>query len=144
MGWRYRVTESVLSPESRAKREREGLLLEGGAGVVVSSPECAAELHALQGAVDHGFEFASVFHFAAFGQTAFGFFRTEPGGMAHGLIGSAHVLHLHQKCFDYEFLHAARLPEHALGMNVEVKVARLDGARRSCFFHGFTLGVLAV
>src|SRR5580692_12573847 len=134
-----------MSPEQGVKSEDLGL--DCGACVAacgVNSPESAAELHALQGAIDYGFEFASVLHFAAFGQAALGFFWAEPRGMAHGLIGPAHLLHFHKKSFDYKFLYATGLPEHALGMKVEMKMAWLNSAGGTSFFYGFTLGGLAV
>ena len=64
--------------------------------------------------------------------------------MAIAFVGAAHLVDFHQKGFDHEFLHAARLPEHTLGMNVEMEVARLDSAESSGFFRGFALGGLAV
>src|SRR5580693_8728718 len=141
MGLGYRLTKAgrVLSPEQGVKSEALGLNC--GACVAacgVGSPDSAAKVEALEGAVDHGFEFAGVLHFAAFGQAALGFFRAEPRGMAHGLIGPAHLLHFHKKSFDYKFLYAAGLPEHALRMNVEVKMAWLDSAGGTSFFYGFT------
>jgi hypothetical protein len=50
----------------------------------------------------------------------------------------------HQEGFDYKFLHAAGLPEDALRMNVEMKVARLNRAQRPGFFGRFAFGGLAV
>ena len=64
--------------------------------------------------------------------------------MAHGLIGPALLVDFHQKSFHHKFLHAAGLPEHPFGVNVEMKVARLDGAESAGFFRGFALGGLAV
>ena len=58
--------------------------------------------------------------------------------------GSAHLVDFHQKGLDHKLLHAAGLPEHALGMNVEMKVSRLDRAQSAGFFCGFALGGLAV
>src|ERR1700733_10791814 len=134
-----------MSPEQGVKSEDLGL--DCGACVAacgVNSPESAAKVEALEGAVDHGFEFASVFHFTALGQAALGFFRAEPRGMAHGLIGPAHLLHFHKKSFDCKFLYATGLPEHALRMNVEVKMAWLNSAGGTSYFYGFRLGCLAV
>src|ERR1700683_234907 len=41
-------------------------------------------------------------------------------------------------------MHATRLPEHALGVDVEMKMARFNGAQSAGFFGGLALGGLAV
>src|SRR5258706_1337260 len=64
--------------------------------------------------------------------------------MPHRFISSAQLMHFHQKGFDHKLLHAAGLPEHALGVNVEMKVSWLDVAQSPTFFRGFALGSLAV
>ena len=102
------------------------------------------KLDAFQGAVDHGFEFVEVLHFTPLGETLFRFFGAHPGGPAIGLIRLAHLLNFHQESFDHEFLHSARLPENSLGMQIEMKVARLNRAERSGFFRSFAFRGLAV
>src|ERR1700688_1681962 len=136
--------KNKLWPDYRGDR----ILLGGcGAGVArggIGAPEFVVELDAFEGAVDHGFELAGIFYFAAFGEAALGFFRAHPRGAAIAFIGAAHLVDFHQEGFDHEFLHAAGLPEHALRMNVEMEMARLDGADGSGFFGGFAFGGLAV
>src|ERR1700691_3187445 len=83
-------------------------------------PQLAVEVNAIEGAIDHGFQFMRVLYFTPFGEALPGSFRAEPGGMTHRLIGPAQFVDFHQESFDYEFLHAAGLPEHALGVNVEM------------------------
>src|ERR1700675_1173651 len=62
----------------------DGIFLGGcGAGVAlggVGAPKFVVVLDAFQGAVDHGFEFAGIFYFAAFGEATLGFFRAHPRG----------------------------------------------------------------
>ena len=43
-----------------------------------------------------------------------------------------------------EFLHSTGLPEDSFGVDVEMKMARLDRAEGTGFFRGFTLRSLAV
>ena len=88
--------------------------------------------------------FARVLDFAAFGQATARLFRNEPGGIAHRFIGPAQLVDFHQEGFDHKFLHAARLPEHAFGVDVKMKVARLDGAESAGFFRCFALCGLAM
>src|SRR5258706_16106524 len=64
--------------------------------------------------------------------------------MPHRFISSAQLMTFQQKGFDHKLLHAAGLPEHALGVNVEMKVSWLDVAQGPTFFRGFALGSLAV
>jgi hypothetical protein len=94
-------------------------------------------LEVLQGAVDHGLEFVRVFYFAALGEDDARFFRVEPGGIAVVFFRVAGLANFHQKSFYHILLHAAGLPEHALGVNVNVKMAGLDDADGSSFFSGF-------
>src|ERR1700722_1115397 len=108
------------------------------------SPEGVVELNALHGAIDYSFQFTGILYFAAFGKPVFGFLRTQPGGLAIVFIGTARLVDFHQKSLDHKFLHSAWLPEHALGMNVEMKMSRLDRAQRSGFFCSLTLRRLAV
>src|SRR5258708_30008434 len=64
--------------------------------------------------------------------------------MAHGFIGSPRLVNLHQEGFHNKFLHAAGLPKHAFGMNVEMKMPRLNRPQRSRFFRSFPLRCLAM
>ena len=64
--------------------------------------------------------------------------------MAHHLIRASHLVDFHQKGLDDEFLHAARLPEHALGVNIKMKVSRPDRAQRAGLLRCFALGGLAM
>jgi hypothetical protein len=64
--------------------------------------------------------------------------------MAIAFVGTAHLVNFHQEGFDHEFLHSAGLPEDAFGMDVEVKVSRLNRAETAGFFGSFALGGLAV
>ena len=64
--------------------------------------------------------------------------------MAHRFIGAALLVDFHQKSFDHELLHSAGLPEHTFRVNVEMKMARFDGADGTSFFGGLALGGLAV
>ena len=91
----------------------------------------------LQGAVDHGLEFVRVFYFAALGEDDACFFCIEPGGIAAVFFRVAGLANFHQKSFYHIFLHTAGLPEHSLGVNVNVKMAGLDDADGSRFFSGF-------
>src|SRR5271157_2792975 len=108
----------------------------------ILAPQLAVEVNALQSAIDYRFQFMRVLHFAAFGQPLPRFFWTEPGGPSHWLIRPAHFVDFHQKGLHHKFLHAARLPEHALGVNVEMKMPRLDGADGTGLFRGLALGRL--
>src|SRR5579864_7451411 len=114
------------------------------AGAGVGSPEFVVVVDTFEGAIDDGFELVKILNFSALGQAALGFGGAHPGGMAVGLVGAAHLVNLHQKSFDHKFLHATGLPEDSLGMYVQMKVARLDGADRAGFFRGFAFGGLAV
>src|SRR5258708_38281606 len=64
--------------------------------------------------------------------------------MAHGFIGSPRLVNLHQEGFHNKFLHAAGLPKHAFGVNVEMKMPRLNRPQRSRFFRSFPLRCLAM
>src|SRR5258708_29938770 len=64
--------------------------------------------------------------------------------MAQRFIRAAHLLDFHQEGFDDEFLHSSGLPENSLGVDVEMKVPRLDGTEGAGFFRSLTLGGLAV
>src|ERR1700726_3985409 len=110
----------------------------------IFAPQLAAELNARKRAVDHGFQFMRVLYFAAFGQPLLCFLRAEPCRLALRLIGAAQLVDLHQEGLDHELLHAARLPEHALGVKVEMKVARLNGAKGSGFFRSLPFRGLTV
>src|SRR5580704_2552425 len=119
----------------------------GGTGVAragMTIPESVVQMNAFDGAVDDGFEFAKILYFAASGEAALGFFRTDPSRVTIAFVGTAHLMDLHEEGLDHEFLHSTGLPEYALGMDVEVEVTRLDGADRTGFFGGFALGGLAV
>ena len=59
------------------------------------APQLAMEMDTLEGAIDHGFQFVGVLHFAAFGQAAAGFAGAEPGGISQRLIGAAQFMDLH-------------------------------------------------
>src|SRR5262249_33949887 len=101
------------------------------AGTGVGTPEFAVVLDALQRAVDDGFEFVIVLHFASLGQAALCLFRTHPGGLAIRLIWLAHLVNFHEEGFDDEFLDAAGLPEDSLRVQIKMEVARFDGTERS-------------
>src|ERR1035437_10283923 len=90
------------------------------------SHACYAEV--LHRAVDYGLEFVGVFDFPALGQDSARFSRVEPGGIAVVFLGSASLADVHQERFDHIFLHAALLPEDALGVNVDVEMTGLDCA----------------
>src|SRR5579859_5119969 len=125
----------------------DGVFRIGGAdvsGAGIGPPEFVVVVDTYEGAVDNGFEFAEILHFAALGQAALGFSGAHPRGMAVGLVGAAHLVNLHQKSLDHKFLHAAGLPEDSLGMYVQMKVARLDGPAGPGFFGRFAFGGLAV
>src|SRR5436309_126784 len=64
--------------------------------------------------------------------------------MTIAFIRTPHLVDFHQESFDHVFLHAGGLPEHSLGMDVEMKVARLDDAESPSFLHGLAFGGLAV
>src|SRR2546423_14386847 len=106
--------------------------------------DLAIKLNALERAINHRFQFVSVLYFAAFDQLPPGVFRTEPGGMPHRFVSPAKLLNFHQEGLDHILLHATGLPEHSLGMNVEMKVPRLDRAQRSGLFGGLAFGGLTV
>src|SRR6202040_2454888 len=91
-----------------------------------------------------GLELVGVFFFAALGEDDACFVCLEPGGIAVVFFGVAGLANFHQKSFYHIFLHAARLPEHSLGVNVNVKMAGLDDADGSSFFSGFAFCGLAV
>src|ERR1019366_5158915 len=82
--------------------------------------------------------------FAALGQDNARFSCIEPGGIAVVFLGAASLADVHQESFDHVFLHAAGLPEDALGVNVDVEMAGLDDADSARFFFGFAFGGLAV
>src|SRR6266446_6362183 len=86
----------------------------------------------------------SVLRLAAFGEPKSRFFRTEPRGLPQSFIRSPSLTYFHQESFDHEFLHTAGLPEHTLGMNVEMKVAWLNRTQGAGFFRGFPFGRLAM
>src|ERR1019366_890173 len=121
----------------------------GRARTPVTSQALASRGHAsyaevLQRAINHGLEFVGVFDFAAFGQDHARSFCIEPGGVAVVFLGTASLADVHQKSFDHVFLHAAGLPEDALGVNVDVEMAGLDDADGARFFLGFAFRGLAV
>lgn len=98
----------------------------------------------LEGTVDDGLEFSRVLYFAAFGEDEAGVVGFEPGGIATVFVRLAGLTHFHEESFHNVFLHTARLPKNALGMDVNVKVARLDDSHRSGFFARFAFGRLTV
>src|SRR5438477_1964470 len=117
----------------------------GGASVAGArggSPNVCVEMDAFKGTVDHGIELARIFHFAAFGKAALGFFGTHPTGAAIALIGSTHLENLHQEGLDHEFLHAAGLPEHTLAMQKKMEVAGFNHSNGAGFLRRFALGSL--
>jgi hypothetical protein len=106
--------------------------------------EEAGGLNLFEGPVHDCLQFAGIFQFAAFGEDSLGILGREPGGMAHFLLRTADVLHFHEEGFDHEFLYAGRLPENPFGVNVLVKMARLDASASASFFRGFAFRRLAV
>src|SRR5271156_2120652 len=112
----------------------------GVAAFRILSPESAVEPNAIERAIDHCFHFVRILYLASLGQPTLGFRRTEPGGMAHRFFRSAQFVDFHQESLHHKFLHATRLPEHALGMNIEMEVARLDGAQSARFFYRLAPG----
>jgi hypothetical protein len=101
-------------------------------------------MDAFKGTVDHGIELARIFHFAAFGKAALGFFRTYPGGAAIALIGPTHLENLHQESLNDEFLHAAGLPEYTLAMQKEMEVAGFNRSNGAGLLRRFALGSLTM
>src|SRR5580692_1223445 len=74
---------------------RDGIFRGGGTGISragIGSPEFVVELDTFESAIDYGFKFVRVFHFAALGQAALGFRRAEPGGMSIPFVGAAHLV----------------------------------------------------
>jgi hypothetical protein len=59
-------------------------------------------MNALEGSVDHGFEFVSVFDLAALSETPLGFFGIQPDGFAIFFVGASGLMDLHQKSLDHE------------------------------------------
>src|ERR1700688_40422 len=101
-------------------------------------------MNALKRAINHRFQFMRVFDFAAFGQTATGFCRVEPGRIARRFIGAAQLMYFRQEGLNHEFLHAARLPENTFGVKVEMKVTWLNGAQNAGLFRSLAFSGLAV
>src|SRR6516225_2558211 len=82
----------------------------------------------LHGAVDNGAEFRGVLRLAPFCQSPARLLDAEPGGVAHGLVRRLGASHFQQEGLHDEFLDAAGLPEDAFGVEVKVKMSRLDHA----------------
>src|ERR1700684_3506708 len=115
-----------------------------GVAFGILAPQLAVEANAFEGAVDYRFQFAGVLNFASFRQPLARITRTEPGRIPLRFVWSALLVDFHQKRLDHKFLYPARLPEHALGMNIKMKVARLERAQSARFFRGLALGGLTV
>jgi len=103
-----------------------------------SASGCGHARHAevLDCAVDYSLELVGVFDFAALGQDHARSFCVEPGWVAVVFLGLAGLADFHEEGFDYVFLHAAGMPEDALGVDVDVEVVGLDDAGGSGFFLG--------
>src|ERR1700731_67374 len=135
-------TENFVQHKTRNNSGLSGaaaLAFFGGFG-----PEGFMKIDALKGAVDHRLEFMRVPHLTPFRQALLRFLSAEPGGIAQHFVRTARSMHFHQKGFDHELLNAAGLPEHALGVKVQMKVARLDGAQGAGFLRRFTFRSLAM
>src|SRR5437899_331407 len=82
----------------------------------------------LQRPVNDRLQFPRVLDLTPFGENLFGFFGSEPGRVAHRLVGFSILLYFQQKGFDDKFLHSGRLPKNALRMDIEMEMPRLDAA----------------
>src|ERR1700678_1367285 len=85
-----------------------------------------------------------VLDLASFRQDHACLFRIAPGRIAIIFLGSTSLADFHQESLDHIFLHAARLPEYALRMNVNMEMAGLDNAPGTGLFLRFAFGGLTV
>ena len=85
---------------------------------------------ALDGAVDNRAKFGGILRLAAQCQSAARVVDAEPGGVAILFLRSKAVTDLQEESLHDEFLDAIAQPGVTLGLQVEVKMLRLDGANR--------------
>src|ERR1700679_568264 len=97
-----------------------------------------------QCAVNHVLEFVRILDLASLRQNDARFFRVEPSRAAVVFLRGARLTDLHQESLDHIFLHPACLPKNALGVNVNMEMARFDYAEGSSFFFGFAFRGLTV
>jgi len=85
---------------------------------------------ALDGAVDDRAKFGRVLRLAPHYQSAARVVDAEPSGVAILFLRSMAVTDLQEECLHDEFLDAIAQPGVALGLQIEVKMLRLDGTNR--------------
>jgi len=95
-------------------------------------------------AVHHGLQLPRVFYFPAFGEIDASFFGVKPFGIAEIFFGTTRLSNFHQEGLHDVFLHATRLPENALGVQVDMEVPRLNHADGACLFARFAFCSLAM
>lgn len=81
---------------------------------------------ALYGAVDNGLEFGGVFCLAFHCQSAACLFNAEPGGVAVFLVRRLGVTDLQEESLHDEFFDTFALPGVAFGLQIEVKMLRVN------------------
>src|SRR5580698_4321740 len=59
-------------------------------------------------------------------------------------MGTVDQIHFHQESLDHKLAHSRRFPEDAFGMQIQMKVPRLNVAASARFFPGLAFGGLAV
>lgn len=99
---------------------------------------------ALYGAVDNSEEFGGVLRLASLCQSAARVFDAEPCGIAILFLRSLGLTDFEEESFHDELFDTTAQPGLAFGLQIEMKMLRLDHPNSSGLLHGFSLGGLAM
>src|SRR5438445_8810481 len=94
--------------------------------------------------INYSLQLPRILHLTPFGENFSAFVGKVTGWISHLFFRTNCLLHFQQKGFDDKFLHAWRAPENAFGVNIDMKVPRLDMPANSCLFPGFAFRGLAM